>query len=119
MKRTLVFGASLKPDRYSYYAIERLVAQGIETHGFGIREGNVSGVPVRNSLEGLEDIHTVSLYLRPATQQQYYQDILALKPKRVIFNPGTENNEFARLLEANGIAAENSCTLVLLSTQQF
>jgi predicted CoA-binding protein len=119
VKRTLVFGASLKPNRYSYYAIERLVAQGVETHAFGIREGKVSGVPVRHSLEGLEDIHTVTLYLRPATQQQYYEDILELKPERVIFNPGTENDEFARLLEANGIVAENSCTLVLLSTGQF
>ncbi len=119
MKRTLVFGASLKPNRYSYYAIERLVANGIETLAFGIREGQVSGLSVRNSLEGLEDIHTVTLYLKPSTQREYYQDILELNPERVIFNPGTENDEFARLLETNGIDAENACTLVLLSTGQY
>lgn len=115
----MVFGASLKPNRYSYYAIERLVASGVETRAFGIREGEVSGVAVRNTLEGLEDIHTVTLYLKPSTQKEYYKDILALKPERVIFNPGTENGEFARLLEANGIDAENACTLVLLSTRQY
>ncbi len=95
------------------------MANGIETYAFGIREGQVSGVPVRNSLEGLQDIHTVTLYLNPATQEQYYEDILALKPERVIFNPGTENDEFSHLLESNGIGAENSCTLVLLSTRQY
>lgn len=119
MKRTLVFGASLKPNRYSYYAIERLVANGIETQAFGIREGQVSGVSVRNSLEGIHGIHTVTLYLNPSRQKDYYDAILALKPERVIFNPGTENSEFYHLLEANGIAAENSCTLVLLSIGQY
>ena len=119
MKKTLVFGASLKPNRYSYYAIERLVANGIETAAFGIREGVVSGVRVRNTLEGLKDIHTVTLYLRPETQKSYYKDILALKPKRVIFNPGTENREFMELLRSHGVAAEASCTLVLLSTRQY
>ncbi|MCE2611503.1 CoA-binding protein [Flavobacteriaceae bacterium D16] len=119
MKRTLVFGASLKPNRYSYYAIERLVASGIETRAFGIREGQVSGVQVNNTLDGLEGIHTVTLYLNPSRQQEYYKAILALKPQRVIFNPGTENSEFARMLEAKGVAAENSCTLVLLATNQY
>ena len=119
MKKTLVFGASLKPNRYSYYAIERLVANGIETHAFGIREGVVSGVPVKSTLEGLEGIHTVTLYINPTRQEAYYSDIIALKPKRVIFNPGTENREFRRLLISEGIAAEDSCTLVLLSTQQY
>lgn len=115
----MVFGASLKPNRYSYYAIQRLVANNIETFAFGIREGEVSGVQVRNSLEGIRGIHTVTLYLNPSNQRQYYEDIVALKPERVIFNPGTENDEFARLLEENGIASENSCTLVLLTTQQY
>lgn len=119
MKKTLVFGASLKPNRYSYYAVERLVANGIETHAFGIREGVVSGVSVRNTLEGLPDIHTVTLYLNPTRQEAYYSEIIGLQPKRVIFNPGTENPEFTRLLISEGIAAEDSCTLVLLATQQY
>ncbi len=119
MKKTLVFGASLKPNRYSYYAIEQLVANGFETAAFGLKEGEVAGVRVQNSLEGVKDIHTVTLYLRPETQNSYYEDILALKPKRVIFNPGTENREFMDLLSSHGITAEASCTLVLLTTKQY
>ncbi|MBT8178065.1 MAG: CoA-binding protein [Eudoraea sp.] len=119
MKKTLVFGASLKPNRYSYYAIEQLVANGFKTEAFGLKEGEVSGVRVRNTLEGLADIHTVTLYLRPETQKGYYEDILALKPERVIFNPGTENMEFIDLLGSHGITAEAACTLVLLTTKQY
>ena len=119
MKKTLVFGASLKPNRYSYYAIEQLVANGFETVAFGLKEGEVSGVRVRNTLENLEDIHTITLYLKPETQKSYYEAILALKPARVIFNPGTENREFMDLLSSHGINAEASCTLVLLTTRQY
>ena len=119
MKRTLVFGASLKPNRYSYYAIQQLVANGYETLAFGVREGEVAGVPVRNSLEQMEDVDTVTLYLRAETQKNYYQDIISLKPRRVIFNPGTENPEFMELLKSHEISAEASCTLVLLTTGQY
>ena len=119
MKKTLVFGASLKPNRYSYYAIQQLVAKGIETLAFGVREGTVEGVPVRNSLDGMEDVDTVTLYLRPETQKMYYEAILGLKPRRVIFNPGTENSEFMIVLREHGILAEASCTLVLLTTGQY
>ena len=119
MKKTLVFGASLKPNRYSYYAIEQLVANGFETAAFGLKEGEVAGVRVKSTLEDLEDIHTVTLYLKPETQKSYYESILALNPKRVIFNPGTENREFMDLLSSHNIAAEASCTLVLLTTRQY
>lgn len=119
MKKTLVFGASLKPNRYSYYAIQQLVANGYETLAFGIREGEVAGVSVKKSLEGMEDVDTVTLYLRPETQKSYYDAIISLTPRRVIFNPGTENPEFMELLKGHDISAEASCTLVLLTTGQY
>lgn len=119
MKKTLVFGASLKPNRYSNLAIGRLVAAGVETFAFGLREGNVSGVKISNNLREIKDIHTITLYLNPKKQEEYYRKIIALVPKRVIFNPGTENPEFYSLLENNGIEVAVACTLVLLSTGQY
>ena len=119
MKKTLVFGASLKPYRYSYIAIRRLVDAGVETVAFGLREGTVKGVPIRTSLEGIRDIHTVTLYMNPARQKPFYQAIIGLKPKRVIFNPGTENPEFYALLEEAGIEVEVACTLVMLSMDAY
>ncbi|WP_373071968.1 CoA-binding protein [Zeaxanthinibacter enoshimensis] len=118
-KNTLVFGASVKPSRYSNIAIRRLVEKGIAVTAFGLREGIVAGVPVQTSLEGISGIHTVTLYMNPARQEAYYEDIIRLKPERVIFNPGTENPKFYKLLEQEGIEAEIACTLVLLSLSQF
>jgi len=119
MKNTLVFGASLKPNRYSNIAIHRLVDKGITTQAFGLRNGTVNGVQVQTNLEGFEEIHTITLYLNPTRQVAYYDEIIALAPVRVLFNPGTENPEFYGLLEENGIEVEVACTLVLLGTGQF
>ncbi len=119
MCKTLVFGASLKPHRYSNLAVKRLVDHGIETVAFGQRMGKIRTVEVLTRLEGIENIHTITLYLGPANQPEYYQDILKLKPKRVIFNPGTENPELYLLLEEQGIMALEACTLVLLATDQY
>ncbi|MDF4222400.1 MULTISPECIES: CoA-binding protein [Maribacter] len=119
MKKTLVFGASLKPNRYSNIAIHRLVDSGIETLAYGLREGEVSGVNINNNLDKISDIHTITLYINPKRQEEYYEQIISLAPKRVIFNPGTENPEFYKLLKNNGIAFEIACTLVLLSTHQY
>lgn len=119
MNKTLVFGASLKPQRYSNIAMVRLAAAGIDTLGFGLREGEVSGVEIKTTLSEFKDIHTITLYLNPKRQEAYYQDIIKLAPKRVIFNPGTENLEFYSILEQNGIEVEVACTLVLLGTGQY
>lgn len=119
MNKTLVFGASLKPNRYSNLVIHRLVDNGIKTEAFGLRHGIIGGVQVKTNLEEFQNIHTVTLYLNPLRQVAYYNAIIGLKPKRVIFNPGTENLEFQRLLESKGIKAEIACTLVLLSTNQY
>lgn len=119
MCKTLVFGASLKPHRYSNIAIQRLVANQIPTEAFGPRGGEVSGVQVTTNLDTIQEIDTISLYMNPERQKAYYNDIVALKPRRVIFNPGTENPEFYKLLEENGIEVDVACTLVLLGTGQY
>ena len=118
-KKTLVFGASLKPNRYSNYAMQRLVANNHDVVAYGLKEGEVVGVKITIELEVYEDIDTITLYLNPKRQAAFYNYIILLKPKRVIFNPGTENPEFYKLLEKNNIAFEEACTLVLLSTNQY
>lgn len=118
-KKTLVFGASLKPNRYSNYAIQRLVANKHDVAAFGLKSGNVSGIEIDTELVEYDDIDTVTLYLNPNRQEAYYDYIVSLKPKRVIFNPGTENPDFYNLLRENNIEFEVACTLVLLSTNQY
>jgi len=119
MKKTLVFGASLKPNRYSNYAIQRLVANNFETVAFGLKTGEVEGVNINNELKDYKNVDTVTLYLNAKRQKEYYDYIIGLKPNRVIFNPGTENPEFYQLLKENNIDFEAACTLVLLSTNQY
>ncbi len=118
-KKTLVLGASLNPGRYSYSAIHRLVSKSQPTVAIGLREGVVSDVNITVQMEDFEDVDTVTLYLGPKRQLQYYDYIVSLKPNRVIFNPGTENPEFYNLLRKNNIEVEVACTLILLSTNQY
>ncbi|WP_296637964.1 CoA-binding protein [Polaribacter sp.] len=118
-KKTLVVGASLNPNRYSNIAIKRLKDKGIETAAIGLREGKAFNVVIDTDRKNFEDINTVTLYLNKKRQEEYYDYILGLKPKRVIFNPGTENTEFVKLLKENKIDSEIACTLVLLSTNQY
>lgn len=119
MQTTLVFGASLKPDRYSNLAIKRLLEKNISTVAFGLRTGWVDKVQIKTNFSELPKIDTVTLYLNSERQKQYYDTIIALSPRRVVFNPGTENPDFYKLLENEGIKVEVSCTLVLLATNQF
>jgi predicted CoA-binding protein len=119
MKNTLVLGASLNPSRYSNLAINRLVNYGHTVKAVGLKEGIVAGVAISTEKENFENIDTVTLYLNPKRQEEYYDYIISLKPKRVIFNPGTENPEFYELLRKNNIETEVACTLVLLGTNQY
>lgn len=119
MKKTLVLGASLNPDRYSYLAINRLVNHEHRVEAVGLKKGEVAGVEISVEKEDFEDIDTVTLYLNSKRQVEYYDYILSLKPKRVIFNPGTENPELYKILERNNIEYEEACTLVLLGTNQY
>ncbi len=119
MKKTLVLGASLNPGRYSNMAINRLVQYGNPVVAVGLREGNVAGIEIFKDKESFENIDTVTLYLNPKRQEEYYNYILSLNPKRVIFNPGTENPELYKLLKENNIQFEAACTLVMLGTNQY
>ena len=118
-KKTLVFGASLKPNRYSNYAIQRLINNGYGVVAFGLKKGVIAGVVIDTELINYESVDTVTLYLNKKKQVEYYEYIVSLSPNRVIFNPGTENSEFYNLLKENNIAYEASCTLVLLATNQY
>lgn len=119
MERTLVFGASVSPDRYSNMAIHRLKRAGKEVVAFGLKKGTVTGVEIDTELKPYEDIDTITLYMNPLRQKAYYEYLIGLHPRRIIFNPGTENPEFYRLLEARDIEAEVACTLVLLATDEY
>ena len=116
---TLVLGASINPDRYSNIVIKRLLEKEIQIAAIGITKGTVSGVVIETEMKDYKNIETVSLYLNPKRQMLYYDYIINLNPSRVIFNPGTENKELVKLLQANNIEHEIACTLVLLSTNQY
>ena len=118
-KKTLVLGASTKPERYAFKAIESLVAKGHSVLAIGQNAGEVSGIKIQTKLIPIKNIDTVTLYLNPLRQREYYNYIIEAKPKRVVFNPGTENPQFYQLLQSNGIAVEVACTLVLLATNQY
>lgn len=119
--KTVIIGASPNPDRAAFQAASMLKARGHEFIPFGIKEGEVLGQQIRNQseLKDISDVHTVTLYVRADLQKSWYDDILKLKPKRIIFNPGTENPEFEQIAEDNEIETAEACTLVLLSTGQY
>ena len=117
-KKTLVLGASPNPNRYSYQAVERLVQSGHSVYAFGLRIGEIASVNV-NSEWPSENFDTITLYLNPQRQSAYTDRILELKPKRVIFNPGTENPAFMYELTEAGVDVEVACALVMLSVGNY
>ena len=118
-KKTLVLGASTKENRYSNIAIKRLDAYGHEIVAIGGKTGTVNGYEILTEKKEFQNIHTVTMYLSAQRQATYYDYILGLKPERIIFNPGSENEELADLAQKNGIDTFEACTLVLLSTSQY
>jgi predicted CoA-binding protein len=116
---TLVIGASTNPNRYSNIAIKRLVDKKVKVVALGLKKGSVLGVPIDDEKIAHKNIDTITLYLNPKRQEEYYKYIIGLQPRRVIFNPGTENMDFVKLLKETSIESEIACTLVLLSTNQY
>ena len=119
MKKTVVLGATPNPERYAYLATQRLTKAGHEVLPVGNKKGDIEGIRIENETPQYEGVDTVTLYLNPDNQKPYYDYILSLKPKRIIFNPGTENPEFYEILKKNNIDFEVACTLVLLATNQY
>ena len=119
MKKTLILGANTNPDRYSFRAAHSLIKKGHEIVLVGVRSGEVAGKEIVTVKKLFSDIDTVTLYVSPKNQVEWYDYIIGLNPKRVIFNPGTENKEFKDLLEQNNIEATEACTLVLLATGDY
>lgn len=118
-KTTVVIGASPNTDRYSYKATLSLQNHGHTVYPVGLRKGIINGLEIITDKPALKDIDTVTLYVGPDNQPYWYEYILSLKPKRIIFNPGTENPEFEKMAADKGIETEEACTLVLLSIKQY
>ncbi|MHC1705475.1 MAG: CoA-binding protein [Tenuifilaceae bacterium] len=113
--KTLVVGASTNPSRFSYLSIKSLVKHNVDVEAIGLREGEVLGIKIQTGKPLLTDIHTITLYLNPERQQEYLEYFISLKPKRIIFNPGTENGVLMKLARANDIKVVFDCTLVMLN----
>lgn len=118
-KKTLILGASSNPSRYSYLALNKLLANKHPVIAIGKTKGVVSNVQIETETISATDIDTVTLYLNPLNQKPYYDYLLSLNPTRIIFNPGTENDELETLAKKNGIKVMEACTLVLLATGQY
>lgn len=118
-KKTLVIGASENPGRYANRAAKMLHQHGHPVNLVGLREGKIGDEPIRTGTPELSGIDTVTMYVGPHNQSTYYEYIRAMKPKRVIFNPGAENPDFARQLANDGIEPIDACTLVMLSVGTY
>jgi uncharacterized protein len=119
MKKTVVLGATPNPERYAYLATQRLLKAGHEVLPVGNKKGEIEGIRIENATPQYEGVDTVTLYLNPDNQKPYYDYIVSLKPKRIIFNPGTENWELVKIAKEQGIETEIACTLVLLSVGNY
>lgn len=118
-KPTLVVGASPEPSRYSYLAALRLVEHGHPVRLLGKQSGEVAGRSIERTLPKPGEVHTVTLYVSPLHQPPLIGPLLALGPKRIIFNPGTENPVFEAVAREQGVEVVEGCTLVMLATGQY
>ena len=118
-KKTVVLGASQNEERYSNMAVKKLVAHKHPVTAIGNKEGIINEIKIIKENPSINDVDTVTLYLNPQNQKPYYDYILSLNPKRIIFNPGTENEELEKIANEKGIKTLEACTLVLLSTNQY
>lgn len=118
-EKTLVLGATTKPDRYAFLAVTKLQKNGFSVVAVGNKTGDINGLTIKTNPPNDLSIHTVTIYLSAKNQEQYYSYLQNLPAKRYIFNPGAENTELENLLAKQGKEVMNACTLVLLSTDQF
>jgi predicted CoA-binding protein len=119
MKRTLVLGASPNPIRFSHKAVKSLVRHGHEVIPIGIREGDIMWQKIIIGKPKINNIDTITLYLNPENQKEYYNYIIGLNPKRIIFNPGSENQELIELAMKSNIEVAIACTLIMLNSHKY
>lgn len=119
MKKTVVIGASEDSSRYAYKATLALQKKNHEVVPVGLNEGTINGIKIITGKPDIKDVNTVTMYVNPLKQHNWYDYVLSLKPKRVIFNPGAENPEFEKLLVQNNIEPVEACTLVMLSVGNY
>ena len=119
MKKTVVFGASPNTSRYSNIATHRLSTAGYEVVPVGVREGMIDGINIQKGQPTLDGVDTITLYMNPQRQKEHYDYFFSLNPKRIIFNPGTENPELIQLAQEKGIETTVACTLVMLSVGDY
>ncbi len=118
-KKTLVLGASPTPVRYAYKAVKRLLSHGHDVVAIGKVESEIDSVKITKEMIDIPDLHTVTMYLNPERQEPYLDYILELKPKRIIFNPGSYNSKLDKMARAAGIQVMEDCTLVMLDMDDF
>jgi len=121
IKKTLIVGASPNPARYAYLAVDLLLEYGHPVIPIGIRSGNIAGNKIMDLRQrpNLKEIHTITLYINPRNQVQWYDYLIALQPERIIFNPGTENYQFASKVRSANVQAIEACTLVMLRSGTY
>lgn len=121
MKKTVIVGATPNPSRYAYLAAHMLTEYGHEIVPLGVKKGSVADKEIMNirNKPAVDDVDTITLYIGPQHQPEWYAYLLEMKPRRIIFNPGTENTEFAQLAEDQGAEVLEACTLVLLRSRQY
>jgi predicted CoA-binding protein len=119
MKKTVVLGATPDSSRFAFKAAKMLLGYGHEMIPVGIKKGQIEGITIRNDQPILEEVDTITLYVGPKNQEPLYDYIINLKPKRIIFNPGTENDELIELALQNNIEPVIGCTLVMLSVGTY
>jgi len=121
MKKTVILGATTNPARYAYIAAHRLQQAGVPFVPVGIKQGQVANQPILDLRQQppVPNVHTITLYLGPHNQTQWYDYMIGLQPRRIIFNPGTENDQLVQLAQQHGIEPLEACTLVLLSVGNY
>ena len=121
MKKTVIIGATTDPSRYAYLAARMLTQYNNEILPIGIKKGDLFGTKILNIFDKpkVDDVHTITLYIGPQRQPEWYEYLMSLNPKRIIFNPGTENDVLIRMAEERGIEAVEGCTLVMLRSNQY
>lgn len=117
--KTVVIGATENTSRYSNMAVRSLLSHGQEVAAVGLKPGMINGVKIQTGSPAIENVDTITMYVGEKNQPPLYDYLLSLKPRRIIFNPGAENEEFEKMAEEKGIEVVEGCTLVMLSIGNY